>query len=126
MSAPLCHKYVLMESVSTHLEAFTAYVILDTFTKNFHISALVISFHLDEVEQKFVLPYINIIILSNVDENECLRIPGPCQGNSICVNIVGGFECQCPRGYKLGMQMNDCTGQEIYTTYLITYIVGVP
>lgn len=36
------------------------------------------------------------------DENECLRIPNPCQGNAQCVNLPGYFDCRCPEGYKLG------------------------
>ncbi|XP_065222296.1 fibrillin-2-like [Planococcus citri] len=43
-----------------------------------------------------------------IDENECLRNPNPCRGNSRCVNNIGSFECQCPKGYKLGPNMNDC------------------
>lgn len=29
-----------------------------------------------------------------IDENECLKIPSPCQGNAQCVNLPGYFECR--------------------------------
>nr|XP_024214767.1 fibrillin-2 [Halyomorpha halys] len=43
-----------------------------------------------------------------IDENECLRSPSPCRGNSECVNSQGSFHCLCPDGYKLGVSYRDC------------------
>ncbi|XP_065169457.1 fibrillin-2-like [Atheta coriaria] len=43
-----------------------------------------------------------------IDENECARIPSPCEGNAQCVNLPGSFECRCPEGYKHGSSFMDC------------------
>ncbi|GJQ88324.1 hypothetical protein Trydic_g3801 [Trypoxylus dichotomus] len=43
-----------------------------------------------------------------IDENECLRVPSPCEGNAQCVNLPGSFECKCPEGYKHGATFLDC------------------
>lgn len=57
---------------------------------------------------------------ANVDENECLRVPNPCRGNAQCVNSLGSYECQCPKGYKLGLNMNDCVGKKLGFFYFYT------
>lgn len=43
-----------------------------------------------------------------IDENECLRVPNPCEGNAQCTNLPGSFECRCPEGYKHGSSYLDC------------------
>ncbi|XP_017775669.1 PREDICTED: fibrillin-2-like [Nicrophorus vespilloides] len=43
-----------------------------------------------------------------IDENECLRVPNPCEGNAQCINLPGSFECKCPEGYKHGTSFMDC------------------
>ncbi|XP_018328225.1 fibrillin-2 isoform X2 [Agrilus planipennis] len=43
-----------------------------------------------------------------IDENECQRVPNPCEGNAQCINLPGSFECKCPEGYKHGPTLMDC------------------
>lgn len=43
-----------------------------------------------------------------IDENECNKVPSPCQGNAQCINLPGYFECRCPDGYKHGLTLRDC------------------
>lgn len=54
-----------------------------------------------------------------LDDNECIRVPSPCRGNAQCVNSPGTFECQCPDGYKLGISLRDCIGEDLFTFVLL-------
>ena len=46
-------------------------------------------------------------LLSLLDEDEC-GISNPC-GNGTCVNVVGGYECQCRAGFAPGPRQT-CQG----------------
>ncbi|XP_035710508.1 fibrillin-2 isoform X2 [Folsomia candida] len=40
---------------------------------------------------------------------DCFRGGNPCQGNAVCVNIPGSFECRCPsEGYRLDHSQRGC------------------
>ncbi|XP_053097505.1 fibrillin-2 isoform X2 [Pangasianodon hypophthalmus] len=61
---------------------------------------------------------INIETGKPVDIDECREIPGIC-ANGVCINHIGSFHCECPRGFSyndllLICEDNDeCSGSEI-------------
>ena len=56
-----------------------------------------------------------ITIGSNLtDVNECAISNGGCAGT--CVNLIGGYECQCPSGYVLSNNIS-CTGKKPFLYY---------
>lgn len=48
------------------------------------------------------------------DINECLELPGLCQGG-VCINTFGSFQCECPRGYALNTDTRVCEGIRMFT-----------
>ena len=59
-----------------------------------------------------------ITIGSNLtDVNECAINNGGCAGT--CVNLIGGYECQCASGYVLSNNIS-CTGKNL------SYILVLP
>ena len=57
------------------------------------------------------------LCVSVVDIDECLE-DGVC-GEGVCVNVDGGFECQCADGYAVGID-GTCEGMT-YTCESMTY-----
>ena len=55
-----------------------------------------------------------IIVLIFSDINECLENNGACDNR--CTNMIGGFECSCPIGYKLLTDGRSCIGK--YQTFI--------
>ncbi|XP_043933555.1 fibrillin-1 isoform X1 [Protopterus annectens] len=45
------------------------------------------------------------VILEDIDE--CVELPGSCQGGK-CINTFGSFQCQCPTGYYLNEETRLC------------------
>lgn len=44
------------------------------------------------------------------DVNECQTIPGVCQ-NGRCLNLQGGYRCQCQPGYRVSADGKRCIGK---------------
>ena len=54
---------------------------------------------------------LTIFFILLLDINECELTPGLC-GNGTCVNIGGGFRCNCREGFKNApMMMEVCIGE---------------
>lgn len=51
----------------------------------------------------------SVSFLSLADINECLDLPGLCQGGK-CINTFGSFQCECERGYTLNTETRVCEG----------------
>nr|XP_039266254.1 fibrillin-2-like [Styela clava] len=49
----------------------------------------------------------NRITMSLEDIDECMELPGLCQGGK-CGNVLGSFICECPEGYKLNEESRVC------------------
>jgi hypothetical protein len=47
---------------------------------------------------------------SGTDLNECVIMPGACQGGE-CVNTDGSFRCECADGYVLDVTGRRCVGE---------------
>ena len=44
-----------------------------------------------------------------VDINECKCSPYPCIANTVCINSVGSYDCQCADGFT-GNPSVECVG----------------
>ena len=57
------------------------------------------------------------------DLNECEQVK-PCNENSICINMLGTFKCECLKGFeKLFDSSNECYGKiRIYLNSLLKLV----
>lgn len=60
----------------------------------------------------------------STDTNECSVNNGGCQ--QVCVNTVGGYECQCHPGYKLHWNKKDCVGKRLHPCVVPMWPQGHP
>lgn len=60
----------------------------------------------------------------STDTNECSVSNGGCQ--QVCVNTVGGYECQCRPGYKLHWNKKDCVGKRCHPPLVPTWLQAHP
>jgi len=51
------------------------------------------------------------ILSLSTDDNECTRLPSPCQHG--CMNTPGSFECSCNQGYTLNNDLSTCRGMNV-------------
>ena len=69
------------------------------------------------------------------DRNECMEDMGLCVNGTenlagsgemyvqgVCVDIVGGFRCECERGYIFNETLNVCMGESVAFDILHTFI----
>ena len=54
-----------------------------------------------------------MILIFNIDINECTANPSICHSLAVCKNTLGSYICQCPKGYKLGYDQFTCVGEYI-------------
>lgn len=59
----------------------------------------------------YILTFNNTLFLTDV--NECTEKPDICGKEHQCVNMIGGYRCQCAPGYKNGENEKSCVGQFI-------------
>ena len=45
-----------------------------------------------------------------LDVNECVENSRICQ-NGLCVNVIGGYRCQCAAGYRPSSDQKRCLGK---------------
>ena len=61
-----------------------------------------------------------------VDIDECQEVTHNCVFPMECINIAGGFQCECSRGYGLDQDYNNCTDipntGEIFCECTILYV----
>ena len=59
--------------------------------------------------EKSLYIMICFLLLSVIsDINECVENNGGCSDE--CINTRGSFECKCPNGYTLDLDMKTCIG----------------
>lgn len=57
----------------------------------------------------------NILTMKCEDIDECLK--NPCKGNRKCINIVGGYSCECERGLRIDTRIDSCVDIDECTEY---------
>lgn len=53
---------------------------------------------------------LNAITVSLEDIDECIELPGLCQGGMLCQNVFGSFICTCKDEYALNEASRVCKG----------------
>lgn len=63
-----------------------------------------------------------LIIKTYIDKNECESEENPCGEHSVCVNVVGGYTCECDVGflasYRNTSSTRFCQGEVIHKNKL--------
>ena len=52
-------------------------------------------FLLNVIDYYYCCSYYRILI----DIDECVEVPGTCDQNATCSNLIGGYNCTCNSGY---------------------------
>ena len=68
--------------------------------KKLGVSYKIMQFRKTVVLHKNSLPGIPRIPFNFLDVDECADGPTGCNGNSECINNVGGYTCKCKAGYS--------------------------
>ncbi|XP_023195497.1 fibrillin-2-like [Xiphophorus maculatus] len=55
------------------------------------------------------------VLLEDIDE--CMELPGLCQGGN-CINTFGSFQCECPPGYYLNEETRICEDIDECTAHI--------
>uniref|UniRef100_A0A8C6Q8Y9 Fibrillin 2b n=3 Tax=Nothobranchius TaxID=28779 RepID=A0A8C6Q8Y9_NOTFU len=55
------------------------------------------------------------VLLEDIDE--CMELPGLCQGGN-CINTFGSFQCECPAGYYLNEETRICEDVDECSTHI--------
>lgn len=46
-------------------------------------------------------------------------------GTAVCKNVLGGFECECPDGYRYNPTSKSCDGRVMVVSLLMVERVGL-